>query len=126
MKELKIAATQNTPAISWIPETSTFEVVGRSFPENARKFYSPLVSWAKEFGAAYQEPVRFRFRLDYVSSSSVITLLELLRALEAALGGSGLVFEWQYDPEDDDMHKVGNDYSKLLSTTFEFVEVVDD
>ena len=123
MESLQIQSSNNTPSVSWDPTTREFVIEGKSFPENTKNFYTPLISWLSDFEPGSGE-VHFRFGFDYVSSSSVIALLEVLRTIEKhTRNGAEISIVWAYDEGDEDIQKIGLDFEKLVAIPFSYVEV---
>ena len=122
MEALILQEGKNTPKIVFDPENNTFSMTGRSFPENAKKFYTPVLEWLDAFQPAGSDSLRFQFELYYVSSSSIIALLEVMRRLDALNGnGTSVTVTWHYDEDDDDIKKIGEDYERITSLEFEIV-----
>ncbi len=118
MKKLIIKSQKNTPEIIFDQESDRFEISGRSFPENSKKFYLPVFKWLDSFDPGDKE-ITFRFQFYYISSSSIISLLELIKKLSNLIkNGSNISIVWAYDEDDEDIRKIGDDYSKLVSIPF--------
>ena len=45
MESLNIKGTYDTPTVVFSPESSTFEISGRSYPEDTAEFYIPVLEW---------------------------------------------------------------------------------
>ncbi len=122
MKSLIIESEKNTPYIYCNPGESKFLISGKSFPENSRKFFQPLLAWLDGF--VPESEVCFDFNLDYISSSSVIAILEVLKKIETvgSKNDGGVHVRWYYDQGDDDILKIGLDYERLTTISFEFQE----
>lgn len=123
-KKLKIEETKNTPSIHFDGAQGVFKIKGRSFPENAKKFYKPIIEWLVAFSPEDNKTYHVYFALDYVSSSSLLTLLEIMKQLNT-FHTSGYNFEinWQYDFDDEDIKKIGEDFKKFLQIPIHFEEV---
>jgi hypothetical protein len=61
--------------------------------------------------------------LDYISSSSVIAILELFRHIEksAATNGYEVKVDWLYEEGDDDSANVAINYKKLCKLPIEII-----
>ena len=119
MEKLVIDQDRNTPQIVFDPDANTFEVSGRSFPENSKKFYQPVLDWVEGFEPS--KVVNLNFEFYYISSSSIISILELIKKLSVVHSkGADMEITWRYDDDDDDIRKIGEDYSKLTSIPFRF------
>jgi hypothetical protein len=123
MQSLVINRSNNTPQVSWNVDTHEYAIDGKSFPENTKSFYTPLIQWLEDFKPSGGE-ICFRFGFDYVSSSSIIALLEVLRTIEKhRKNGANILIMWQYDEGDEDIYKMGVDFEKLVSIPFSYQEI---
>ena len=122
MTPLVIQESKNTPQVNWDVEQDEFLVVGKSYPENASKFYSHLVDWIKEM--EFSAPAKFSFYFYYINSSSIIAIFQLIKVMESCQkDGRDLSIEWRYDEEDEDIEKIGRDFMKLTTVPFSFVKL---
>lgn len=101
--------TKNTPKITFKSSEKHMNIVGRSFPENAKKVYQDLFDWADSIKV---NELTIDFYLYYISSSSVIALLDFLKKISGNI--SSLKINWSYDDDDDDMKKIGEDYALII------------
>ncbi|PCJ84384.1 MAG: hypothetical protein COA57_09295 [Flavobacteriales bacterium] len=123
MQKLFIEESKNGPQILFDPEANNYSVTGRSFPENAIKFYEPVFDWLESFSPPPNAELNFNFELYYISSSSLISLLEVLRKINNfKINGTSIKINWRYDDDDDDMRKIGEDFMNVLGLPFEFIE----
>lgn len=109
---------KNTPEIRFDLAAKVFHIKGKSFPENAKKHYSDFTAWLKINKIPAGSLIELDF--EYISSSSVIAVLELLREIEKH--ERDIQVKWYYEDGDDDMRSVGVNYQKLCSLNFEFIE----
>jgi hypothetical protein len=133
MNALALEATEFTPKVVLDHVNYLFEIKGESSPEDARQFYSPLIKWVEDFGnylhylnskseKSAQREVCFQFHLDYVTSSSLKNIYDLLQKIEALRTYSDkLKVKWVYDADDEDMQDNGQEFSKMLKVPFEIV-----
>jgi hypothetical protein len=123
MQSLVINRSNNTPQVSWNVDTQEYAIDGKSFPENTKSFYTPIIQWLENFEPNDQE-IWFRFGFDYVSSSSIIALLAVLRTIEKhRVNGANILIMWQYDEGDEDIYKMGVDFERLVSIPFSYQEI---
>ncbi len=121
---IQIAAGKNTPGVNWDANTGIFTIEGKSFPENAKKFYGPLMDWMDQ--QQLPNKLVFRFYFFYLSSSSIISVYQILKKLEALMDeGTEVEIVWQYEADDDDILRIGEDYRKITSLPFVMKEEVD-
>ncbi len=115
MRKLIVEPTSNTPEITLDPTQGYFSITGRSFPENSRKFYTPILDWFDAFDPMHSKNYRFNFNLNYINSSSIISLFELLKKLSKIKKNTGCSFdvEWMHESDDETIRKIGEDFTKL-------------
>ena len=118
---LLIEQGKNTPKISGDGDTGNLIIEGSSFPENVRKFYDPINTWLDSTLNNTKE-VSFDCKFYYMASSSIIALLKTLKYAESLFGASNISITWRYEEDDDDIRKIGEDFSHLLGIDFKFIE----
>ena len=123
MKRLEIKETSNTPHILFDIESGTFVIDGKSFPEDSKEFYRPLIEWVDQLisNKGQISKLNLQFNLFYLSSSSIISVKQLLMKLvELQNSGVSVVVTWKHDDDDDDIKKTGEDYQKITKLNFTF------
>jgi len=130
MKKIIIEPTKFTPKIILDPDQKIFEFSGESRPEEAPKFYSPILEWLNEFGTELKKqddrtvPYEFNFSFEYFNSLSAKYILDLCKKLSRIRSeGNNIIVNWHYDKDDDDMYEVGTEMSRLTKLPFEFIEI---
>jgi hypothetical protein len=122
MEILRIDKTDRTPAIYCNPDEGSFEMSGRSIPENAISFYKNLFDWLDQYVAQPQKETQVVFNLEYFNTSSSKCILDILRKLEKiAETGSKVAVKWFFDDGDEDMEESGNDFKSLINLDIELV-----
>ena len=123
MKKLFIKETLNSPKVLFDPSKKRYEISGKSFPENSKTFYQPVFDWVDEIPASSTDIIQLSLIFDYISSSSVITLKQLLTKIKALCDkGANIQVLWQYDMGDPDIKEIGEEYKKLVGIDLQFVE----
>jgi SiaC family regulatory phosphoprotein len=119
MIDFTIPEGKNTPNVSFNAKTNLLVISGKSYPENARKFYDEVLLNLK----AHLFPTDFTIEMnfDYVSSSSVISLLEMLKKLKNISQATNFSVRFIYENGDDDMLGVGENYEKITGFKFEYI-----
>jgi hypothetical protein len=122
MKRLEIPSARNTPHIILDIDSKEFLIEGKSFPEDSREFYNTVIEWLDEFKASKPiGSIKVCFNLFYLSSSSVISVKQILfKFVELNNEGATVVIEWSYDEDDDDIKKTGEEYQKITKLNFEY------
>ncbi len=121
MNRLEIAASNNTPHIILDGDSKSIVIEGKSFPEDSKEFYRPVIEWMDAFKATNPSELEVFFNLFYLSSSSIISVKQfLMKVVELGNSGAKTTVIWAYDEDDDDIKKTGEDYQKLTKLNFEY------
>jgi hypothetical protein len=110
MKAIVIEATYSTPAVNF-SEDGRMLIEGRSLPEDANKFYKPLIEWIINLSI---EAVKLDINLEYFNSASAKKLLDLLKSLDANSKIRSLIINWHYEEGDDSVLETGQIFEELL------------
>ena len=120
-----VAMTDETPEISF--RDGTLSINGRSIPEDAKGFYSPVISHVD--GWCTDGRLRdIEVCLEYFNKGTSSELLYMFMALEDGLKCGTLSdaeIRWRYDEDDDCMREAGLEYSDLVDVAFRLIEMAD-
>jgi hypothetical protein len=118
---LIIEETQDTPRIFFDRSKGVFEVSGRSLPENAIKFYTPILKWLEEYVIAPNPTTCFEFKLDYFNSASTKKIFEIVTILEKLTGNnnSAIIIKWYYSKDDELIKSKGLEMQEMVDVPFE-------
>ena len=124
MQNVKLEATLYTPFINFDFENGSFEIRGKSIPEDSHKFYNPLISLVEEYSNNPLKKTIASIHLTYFNTSSSKQILEIFRNLEKVYkAGNELLIKWYYETDDEDTYEAGEDYKSFVSIPFELVEI---
>lgn len=131
MDVLTIEPSENSPKVLFDPFSLTFEISGESRPENAGKFYDPILQWLNQFHSVLfwkqgqygtTPKLVFEFKLEYFNSTSAKYLLDVLKLVDQChTDGCAVVVNWYYDQRDEDMKESGEEFSELIDVDFKFI-----
>jgi hypothetical protein len=115
--------TSKTPLIHFDPVSGTFELKGKSIPENSILFYKPLFEWLEQYLKAPAPATVLNIQLDYFNTSSSKCVVDLFKKLEqiSKNGKGSATINWQYDEADEDMLEAGEDYKSIIKIPFNLV-----
>lgn len=116
---LRIEPTVDTPLVILDPAAGQFEISGKSYPEDTREFYQPVLSWINAYVTAPNPSTRFVFKLKYFNSSSYKPLLDIISKL-AAIKGAEVCIDWHYKKDDTDMREAGEEFADLVNVKFTY------
>ena len=128
MDSLIIEATEDSPKINFDTTSNRFIISGESRPENAGKFYTPVINWIVKYEESLTDKKNsitlvFVFKLDYFNSTSAKYIMDILLVLKQFVDdGYKVNVEWHYDKRDDDMLDAGNEFSDTVDMKFEYIE----
>lgn len=113
--------TKNTFGVNF-QTNGNLELVGSSFPENASEFFSPLIKWLNQYCLEITGKITFAFRFDYLNSSSIKFISEIIDAMEAYHKSGGAVEgNWYYDENDEDIMEMGEELKEDVSFSFNII-----
>ena len=121
-QELFIEEGKNTPKIIGHIKDCTLSIEGNSYPENVLQFYNPILEWLEK-ASIKSDSIKLECQFYYISSSSVIAFLKLMQKIESLFNNENIKFIWKYEEGDDDIRKIGQDYTTILKTPIDIVEI---
>ncbi len=116
MTDLHVNRTKNSPEVEGSLKKSRLNITGNSFPENAQKFYAEIANWV-EVLAKSSDSIEINCDINYMASSSLISFLDLLKKCESKFGPNHCVLNWNYESDDDDAQRTGEDFRKIVEMT---------
>jgi hypothetical protein len=111
---LKIEATSRSPEVHLDAANGALSMSGESYPEDASAFFGPVFQAVAEHVAASEgQALTVDMRFIYFNSSSAKAIMNLFQMLEeAAEDGKTITINWYFDPEDDMMEEMGEDFAE--------------
>ena len=130
MEKKIIQATSSSPKVVLDPDKGLFEISGESRPQNVPEFYRPILLWLDEFGEYLTKQkdstnlFEFNLNFEYFNSLSAKFILDFCKKLSwLRSDGNNIIVKWHYEEDDDDMHAVGQEMSRISKLPFEYVEI---
>lgn len=125
MDSLIIESTEDSPSINFDIVSKRLVISGESRPENAGKFYAPVIDWIEKLeqrAKGDNSPLVFAFKLDYFNSTSAKYIMDIIITIkELVVKGCKVNIEWNYDKRDDDMLEAGKEFSDAVEMEFDFI-----
>ncbi len=117
---IRLEASEDTPQVILDRQNNEFMIKGRSLPEDAPKFYTPILEWLQEYVKDPNSETIFKMELDYYNSASVKELIRLLLTLEDIKKTSNSVkIIWYHKKKDKLMKSRGKEIKSLVDLPFE-------
>lgn len=115
MQHLMIEKTHSTPFIDFNAETGCLQIKGESFPENAAKFYTPVLDWIREFLEQRPKQLKLEFTITYFNSSSSKVFMMLFDMLENETAkGQNILVKWICNEVNDIAIECGEEFKEDL------------
>lgn len=125
MDNFSLKATAKTPEIMLNSLTGEMRISGRSIPENADEFWSPILQWFYAYASKPSASTHLVINLEYFNiTSSKRILFILYKMSEMRNTGHPVSVDWIYAEEDEDMYEAGNDFSTLVNIPFNILKEV--
>jgi hypothetical protein len=125
MEPLLIPGSDDNPEIMFDKEKGTFELSGRSLPEDVIEFYAPVYSWLEQYVADPNEESTFKIKVDYFNSASQRAINEIFNIItRIPLKGKKVNIEWYYYEDDFEMKESGEEYADMTSLPFKYISHV--
>jgi SiaC family regulatory phosphoprotein len=107
--------TPKTPLVKF-DSGGTFELTGKSIPENSVQFYQPIYAWLDNYVLNPAPKTNLTVQLDYFNTSSSKCIADVFKKLDLiSKNGQGEVtITWKYDENDEDMQEAGEDYKSII------------
>jgi hypothetical protein len=118
MENLALDHKKRTPQIIF-KTSGELSILGNCFPEDPKLFFMPINAWMEEFRSFHQGEVSLTIDLNYVNTSSIKILLDLIQSIKANFKSKTKI-TWIYEIEDEDMLSVGEDLEKIAEFKFNF------
>ena len=122
MESLIVNSTPDTPFIDFDAEKGRMLIQGRAIPQDADKFWAPVLKWFYAYSATPNKKTKVVFNMEYYNISTSKQLLFILHQLnEIQEAGNDVEVEWKYAKEDLEMKEAGVDFSCIVDIPFSFI-----
>jgi len=128
MERFYIPGTKTTPEVLFDPAEGRLAITGQSYPENAFKFYEPLLAWVDGYlaGMSRETLVAIELQLPYINTSSTKCFMLLLEKLDDAhRAGKQVRIRWYYDADNESELECAEEFKEDLELPFELVPKAD-
>ncbi|MCC7430190.1 DUF1987 domain-containing protein [bacterium] len=114
MENLSIVQTKYTLGVNFNVENGVLEMLGSSYPEVAAEFFEPIYKWLKNFLATKNAKIVMNLKFDYLNTSSVKCILNVLQILEnhKKETSQNHTINWFYKEEDEDILDTGEELAE--------------
>lgn len=127
--KLNIECTKSTPEIRFDAEQHKLMIRGQSYPENAFKFYEPILKWVDDYLMQIQggSGMVLELQLPYINTSSAKCFFMLLDKLEESHQmGKKVAVCWYYNVENDSELECAEEFKEDLTLPFDIIPKKED
>jgi hypothetical protein len=122
MEALRVEGSGYTPKVVLDPASNTFEISGRSLPEDVSAFYGPIIEWINNYAQNPNKKTVFEFKLTYYNTASSKLLLNIMSKLEDIVADDNeVLIKWYYPEDDEDLEEAGEEYADIVDVPFESI-----
>jgi hypothetical protein len=123
MDLLKIDATKSSPEIILDKKKGLLEIMGQSYPEDAVKFYSPILEKIKDHFKESKHKFIVNIKLVYLNTSSLKCMMILFDILDSAFKKENdITINWRYDKGNEIAEECGKDFKEDMQVPFNLIE----
>jgi len=122
MDNLKINERKDTPYILFNNDTGIFEISGKSLPEDANIFFSPIIAWVTAYVKAPKDITTLNLKFVYINTASSKKILEIVDLfVKNKKPKNELIINWFYKIEDEEQREEGEDYADMVNYPFKLI-----
>lgn len=129
MKNLFLDGADSQPKINFDIDKRLFLIEGESYPEHTLDFYSPILTWLRDYIHSQQgDELVFDFRLYYFNSSTSKVFSDIFALLESSVRAfESIKINWYYEVDDDNMLEYGEEFQEdFPALQFSLIEEDDE
>lgn len=120
IEPLIIPAEIDKPEVKLDPQNNTFEISGKSMPEDIKLFFDPIIEWLEKYAENPNDQTNLNVNLNYFNSSSARKLVEVFSVLEEIIEmGKEAKIIWHYKADDELMKERGEEYHMIIDVPVE-------
>jgi Domain of unknown function (DUF1987). len=126
MKSLLFEESGSSPRVELDQIKGVFQIIGKSFPEDVKTFYIPVIEWIQEYVKEPNPETIFEVSLEYFNTASSKMLLVVLSQLkEIQKQGKVVKVIWSYPENDMEIEDAGTEFSDVINIPFTIKRIVD-
>ncbi len=124
LEKLELKATRETSGVFLDAETGAFTIEGRSLPENAFAFYTPVIDWLSEYIKNPNNGTHLLLSIEYLNSGSLKQIFRIIYIMEDLMEISHEPkITWRYKKNDLLMLEKGMEFKQFLEIAIDLEEI---
>ena len=122
MEAIRIEGIEDYPSITMDKENNIMLIEGKSLPEDALDFYSPVLEWIDEYAKDPNEKSVLELKVHYFNTASSKMILFILeKFINLSKKGNDVEVHWYYIEDDEDMLEAGEIYAERVNFEFKII-----
>jgi len=118
---------ESLPGILLDKETGSFQIYGKSCPENAQEFYQPIFNWLDYYTKNPLKSTTFDFKMTYFNTVSAKIFYFIIEKMEnLSDSGHDVKIRWYYPEGDSDLEEAGEEFDDIFKLEFEFISIKNE
>jgi hypothetical protein len=119
MNDIDFTQTSSTPLVRTDMRDGRLAMAGDSYPENPFEFFQPIIDWVDAYLNEGDRPLAFDLELVYLNTSSIRAMMDIFDRLEEAYrGGRAVSVHWCYDPDNERVGELAEEFKEDCSFPF--------
>lgn len=115
MNNLIIEKTVSTPYVNLSYDMRKLILSGESFPENAAKFYEPVMDWIKQYLVEVEEETKVEFEIIYFNSSTSKIFMMIFNLFDEQVEkGKNISIDWIASEDNETAIECGEEFEEDL------------
>ena len=92
----------------------TLLLSGKSLPENAREFFTPVLEWIDTLSASVPQKFQVDLDIEYYNTSTSSIIYKILNKLKQESKNREVQIVWHFEEDDLEMEEVGIDLQEII------------
>ena len=114
MNIIDIEETSKTLKVYGNIAEGTLILSGKSLPENAREFFTPLLDWMDVFASSETEKLNVEIDIEYYNTSTSSIIYKVLDKLKHESSKREVQITWYFEEDDIEMEEIGTDLREII------------
>lgn len=124
-KNLSLAPTQSTPAVTAEWDSGLLVMTGESYPENTYEIFDNIIGWVESYISSEDRPLKVELKLNYLNTSSIRAMIDIFDRLQAAADeGRAITVCWLYDSRNPRSAELGEEFKEDYTFDFRISAIV--
>ncbi len=121
MEAINIHGINDYPSVIMDKENNKLLIEGKSLPEDALDFYTPILEWMNAYSKDPNDKTILELKIHYFNTASSKMILFILQKIEKLSKSSEVEVHWYYFEDDEDMLEAGEIYAERINFPFKLI-----